>query len=417
MHVVFVTTELATPNHSSGGLASFTANIARVFRENGNQVSIILVSTKEVEIDFDDGIDLYTIYVPMKIWKCIDKYAALAAPALKENKDILRRLIMLKYKSFKTRWIIRKIHKNNPIDIIHCSHHISVQGLLTRNIPYIVRISCLGNIWRGANAAEGNVGYNENPISIIDRFEENVIKDSRYVVSPSNLLAGIVQDNMGVNVNVIESPFVLRNQDWDYSVLEQHSLKDKKYVIHYGSLRYFKGTHVVAKLAKGLLQKNRDLYLVLAGNSGNIQDEHGNIIKAHEMVEQGAGEYADRVIYVGKLVREQLYPLIQNSELCLLPSRMENLANACIEAMSMGKIVVATDGASYEQLIDDGVNGFLCERDNPESFLQGIEKALSLNEEEKRRMECKAVETVKRLSPYKVYNQYLDFYEKVIKEW
>lgn len=417
MHVVFVTTELASSNSSSGGLASFTANIARIFKENGNQVSIILVSTKEINIDFDDGIDLYTIYVPMKIWKCIDKYATLAAPILKENKDILRRLIMLKYKSFKTRWLIRNIHRNNPINIIHCSHHISVQGALTRNIPYVVRLSCLGNIWRGANTVKGNVGYIENSLSIIDRFEEDIIKASRYVVAPSYLLAGIVQDNMGVNVNVIESPFVLRNQDWDDSVLEQYSLKDKKYIIHYGGLRYFKGTHIVAELAESLLQKNPDLYLVLAGNSGNMSDEHGNIIRAHEMVEQGAGECADRFIYVGKLVREQLYPLIQNSELCLLPSRMENLANACIEAMAMGKIVVATDGASYEQLIDNEVNGFLCERDNPESFLQGIGKALSLNDEEKGLMECKAMETVKRLSPDNIYKQYSNFYEKAIKGW
>ena len=38
MHVVFVTNELASTNNASYGLATFTANIARIFRDNGHYV-------------------------------------------------------------------------------------------------------------------------------------------------------------------------------------------------------------------------------------------------------------------------------------------------------------------------------------------------------------------------------------------
>ena len=40
----------------------------------------------------------------------------------------------------------------------------------------------------------------------------------------------------------------------------------------------------------------------------------------NELIRKSAGEYADRVIYAGRLVREQLYPLIKGAEVCLLPS-------------------------------------------------------------------------------------------------
>ena len=104
-----------------------------------------------------------------------------------------------------------------------------------------------------------------------------------------------------------------------------------------------KGTHVVAQLANELLREYSEIYLVLAGNSEELLDKNGKKIKADEFVKKSAGEFADRVIYAGRLVREQLYPFIQNAELCLLPYRMDNLSNACIEAMAMGKIVIGTD--------------------------------------------------------------------------
>ncbi len=39
---------------------------------------------------------------------------------------------------------------------------------------------------------------------------------------------------------------------------------------------------------------------------------------------------------------------------------MDNFPNACIEAMYFSKVVIGTDGASFEQLITHGKNGLLC---------------------------------------------------------
>ena len=145
-------------------------------------------------------------------------------------------------------------------------------------------------------------------------------------------------------------------------------------------------------------------------------DEKGEKVRADELIKKNAGEFSDRVICMGSLPREQLYPFIQNAEICFLPSRIENLSNACIEAMAMGKIVVATNGASYEQLIDDRVSGFLCERDNPESFLKAIYEALNMSKEEKDKMILKASERIKLLNPDTIYRKYFNSYNKVIKE-
>ena len=68
-------------------------------------------------------------------------------------------------------------------------------------------------------------------------------------------------------------------------------------------------------------------------------------------------------------------------------------------------------------MIDDRVSGFLCERDNPESFLQAVEEALSMNEEEKQKMIEKASMRIQQLSPEIIYEKYFDFYKQVMQEW
>ena len=156
----------------------------------------------------------------------------------------------------------------------------------------------------------------------------------------------------------------------------------------------------------------------LAGSSEEIYDENSGMEwKAFELVKQRAGEYGDRVLYLGQLVREKLYPIIENAQICWLPYRLDNLSNACIEAMAMGKIVIGTERSSFEQLIEDRISGFLCERESPESNFSALKEALQMTEQEKQKMGEEAKKQIERLHPEEIYKNYLEYYEKVIREW
>lgn len=418
MNIVFVTIELASQSNSSGGLASFTANMAKIFASYGHHVHIVLASTKECHIEFQEGIEVISLYVPMETWTKMDRAAKVLNHVSRSDRVSITRAFVNLYKARQVRQAVKKIDSVEKIDMIHYCNHGSLNRLSPAGIPYIVRLSGFINIWfGGANTPGGSLEYKKNPLSVRDRLEEFTIRKARFVVSPSYLLAGIAKENLGKEVTVIESPFVINEKEWDDTVRNFWGLNQKKYIIHFGSLKYLKGTHIVARIAKAFLMLYPDFYLVLAGNSEELSDDDGTRVKADELVKKAAGECADRVIYAGRLVREQLYPVIQDAALCLLPSRIENLSNACIEAMAMGKIVVATNGASYEQLIDDRISGFLCERDNPESFLKAVNEALNMDDEAKGRMACKAAERIKQLAPDVIYKKYLEFYQGVIREW
>ena len=414
MHVVFVTTELATNKHPAGGLGSFSANMARIFNEKGHKVTVILASVREENVAMDENIHLRTLYIKKSLWNCFDQVARTLSSFTKESRDEIRIFLINLYKG---RQVNREINQREKIDIIHFCNHGALSLFTNKKIPYVVRISNFLNICNGgANQPNGSTRYEDNRLSIRDRLEDYALKKAAYVVSPSYLIAGMARESLGLNPKVIESAFVLKRTDWDYEIYNK-LLKDRKYIIHYGRLSYLKGIHIVADMAKALLESHPDIMLVLAGNARMMTDEEGKEIHPADLVKRKAEEYGDRVIYLGSLGREQLYPLIENAQICLLPSRIENLPNACIEAMAMGKIVVGTDGASFEQLIDDKKNGFLCVRDDPASYMEAVNDILNMSVDEREQMSEMAMESTKRFAPEIIYGKYLEFYQKVIEDW
>ncbi|SEL97304.1 Glycosyltransferase involved in cell wall bisynthesis [Butyrivibrio sp. ob235] len=420
MHIVFVTPELATIDNASGGLATFTSNIARLFSQHGHFVEIILVTTKEEKIVFDKEIKLYNVNVKKSEWEVYDSISRSIAISEQETKE--KRVFLTNiYKAHKVKELIQSIHRENEIDLIHFCNHGSYSLFMDRSIPYVIRVSGFMNIlFHGADIVGGSVKYKDNELALRDKLEIMDMKKCGYIISPSYLLAEIAKDELSLDSTIIESPFILNSKSWKEDAYIE--LEDKNYILFYGTMRILKGIHVIANIAKGLLQKHKDLYIVLCGKDTILSKKSLNMhgdeeIQASKYVKSMAGNYADRVIVMGQLSREYLYPVINGAELVILPSRIENLSNACIESMALGKIVVGTNGASFEQLIENGVSGFLCERDNSDDFLSVIEKVLSLTEEEKISIIKAAKERIQELEPEKAYKRFLNYYNNVIEKW
>ena len=119
MHLVIMTTELAMTGSSPGGLASFSANLARIFKRNGHKVTILLVTTRENEIFFDDGIEARNIYVEKVTW---DKFANMAetmAALIGEDEVTMCKILVNLYKAELVREVINEINQREKIDIIH----------------------------------------------------------------------------------------------------------------------------------------------------------------------------------------------------------------------------------------------------------------------------------------------------------
>jgi len=115
--------------------------------------------------------------------------------------------------------------------------------------------------------------------------------------------------------------------------------------------------------------------------------------------------------------RNRLFAIVKNAHLCILPTRIDNLPNTVLESMALGKIVISSDKTSVEQLILDGHNGFLAEIDSADGLFQKIDYVMQLSDEEKRKIESRAKDRVKDLTPEKVYAKMMNVYVETITDY
>ncbi len=78
--------------------------------------------------------------------------------------------------------------------------------------------------------------------------------------------------------------------------------------------------------------------------------------------------------------------VIAEHDCVVLPSYREGLSRVLLEGASMGKPIVTTDVPGCRDVVDDGINGYLCEVKDADSLAKQMEKVLLLSEDERREM-------------------------------
>ena len=109
----------------------------------------------------------------------------------------------------------------------------------------------------------------------------------------------------------------------------------------------------------------------------------------------------------------KVYDVLRKSDIFVTASASEGFGLAVTEAMSVGLPVVAYKGAgALDDLIENGINGYLCEDDN--TF---VEKLAILLDNEKQRlfMGEKAIKSIKRYDSNIIWNKWAQLLEHLIR--
>lgn len=80
---------------------------------------------------------------------------------------------------------------------------------------------------------------------------------------------------------------------------------------------------------------------------------------------------------LGRLDGDAVVAEMQQADALLFPSRSEGFGQVVVEAMACGMPVIATRGSSMPELIDDGITGLLCPRDDVAAFAQAARRLAS----------------------------------------
>lgn len=396
MKVAFVTSEYVTEPNFDGGLANYVYRVSLALSERGHK-PIVLIPSKEKRSFFHDDIEVHKVAIQMG--RSIKLFSRLLGYRFH---PLLKHL----HRSWIINGAVRELHRQNPLSIIQYSHIAGTGFFRPAHIPSVIRISSHTTLWR----MHGGYEYlDARSIKQQELLELAAIKRADGIYSPSELLAEVFQKESNREICVIESPFVLDQLfETDYSAMK--IVSSKKYILFFGTLNKLKGLLVIAKMVYKLLASHPNLYFVFVGKSG----EHYHGMPIIDYVRKMAQEYSERIIYLGKLPHSQLYPILEKADAVVMPSLIDNFPNACLEAMAHRKVVIGTRGASFDQLLQDGVSGLLCEKDSPQSLLKAIDKALHLTDHQRKEMGQSAWERIQQLRPEIAAIKLEEFYNSII---
>jgi glycosyltransferase involved in cell wall biosynthesis len=96
----------------------------------------------------------------------------------------------------------------------------------------------------------------------------------------------------------------------------------------------------------------------------------------------------------------------------VLPSLIDNLPNACLEAMALGKPVVGTRGASFEEMIRDGETGFLVPAGDAEALADTL--CAAWREPRLDEIGRAAAAAVQAYAPQETVQAFLDYAQEII---
>ena len=397
MHILFTAYEFVTERRPCGGCGNYLANIATVLSQHNHKVTILLLSDHNGEIEWKKNVRIVAFkYEYVNSVLDIDELIHLTLNV--DTSEYVNKSLAFHKK-------IQEIHKRDKIDIIqHNGDHLECWHRCW-NIPTVVRLSSFTPWCKQAYNPRSDM----KDLSWLDTWDTRLflypLRKADAVYSPSNCVARFVNSKLSNKVNVIESPFMPEKQQEIRVSMPQ--LEGKKYLLFFGRLCVLKGINIIISSIHQILKENQDFYFVFAGNP----EQKGMVNR----ILNAADEFKERVIILGEIKDKTLMQsIIKESYACVLPSRADNLSNSCIEAMGLGKIVIGTYGASFEQLIQNKKNGLLIKRDSSAALMKAIRYLNSMTYEMRKEMEEHAIERIKKMQPELIYEKVIGLYEEVI---
>ena len=133
------------------------------------------------------------------------------------------------------------------------------------------------------------------------------------------------------------------------------------------------------------------------------------ILARRQITKKGLG---DRVIFLGNQSRVEA--VLPCADLFLLPSEEESFGLAALEALASGVPVIGTSGTGLVEVIEDNVNGFLCQvGDTTEMAEKGI--ALLTDPDRLAKFKSEAARLAdERFNSDKIISEYENYYQEVL---
>lgn len=377
MNIVFVSKE-CPPSARSSGIGTYVWETGRELAHIGHNVTVIAAS--------DDGQLSSSIPSPrMSVIRLPDDELTV------ENRHIVTRILHapldqgIAYRRRVADCIATVIESHNP-DVIEFPGYRgeSVMWLAgQRLLPMVVRMhgftAGIGAVWKDRVSATTRLQLN---------WERKELNAADLITVVSEHQARPVRALFGAGrVRVVHNS--INSEHWrNLSVHAPQGAMGPHDVLFAGSLLWRKGIFVLLRAANRLRQTGWRGRLLLAGRTSH---EFERFIRSRAALGSGLPEW---VVRLGVCQRERLAGLYRDAGVCCFPSMVEPFSYTCLEAMACGGLVVGSSRTGMAEVLTETC-GFLVPPGDVAALAVALRSALSMSDEERRRMREAAQQRVR----------------------
>lgn len=380
MHIAFLTPEYpGFKTGISGGLGTSIHNLALALTQQGLKISVFVYGQSIDENYIGDGIQYYRI------------------------RNTKRKGLSWWLTRKKIERAIHTVHQQDPIDIMEVPDWTGFSAWI--NFPCKVVMRMHGSDTYFCHLDKRPVKWkNYLQERIAFKQADALIAVSDFVGRQSNAVFGLNRD-FYVIPNGIDS-----NR---FSTVTNTS--KEKIILYFGTLIRKKGALDIPLIFNLVIKRMPDAKLVLVGS--DAKDVITNSTSTWGMMQQlFSSEAIHQSTYLGKKPYTEMEAYIQKASVCIFPSYAEGLPVSWLEAMAMGKAIVASNIGWACEMMEHEKEALLCHPSHHEAFASNILLQLSdsslrqtLGENARRRVEAQFDNKI-------VAKQNIEFYSNILSE-
>lgn len=262
-----------------------------------------------------------------------------------------------------------EISRNEPVRLVHCHDIFAVYALRDIQKPIVLTV-------HGPTSRELKmIGWRDKKaLAAVQWIEKTAYDRAEMIIAVDTGQKEILVEDFGIPQSKIIVIFNAVDTDEVKLLSLRESLEfrfDHPFVLVPRRLVPKNGVSITIKAMKFL--QNKNCTLVIAGD-GPEKSKLLKLCKTQELTE--------RVVFLEALPREKLLPLMAQAQVLVIPSLpihgvIEATSLSVLEAMSLGKVVIASRIGGLNEIISHVENGFLFDAGDEKMLAELLSKILS----------------------------------------
>lgn len=286
------------------------------------------------------------------------------------------------------------IARTIPCDIIHSHDWLTYPaGIHAKNVtgkPLVIHVHATD-----FDRSRGNV----NPT--VFAIEKDGMNNADHIITVSNLTRRTVIEKYGISPDKVTTVHnAVIPLDRELLDLKRTETKDKV-ITFLGRITMQKGPEYFVEAAAKVLHKTKNVRFVMAG-SGDMMDKMIRLVAKRGI--------SDRFHFTGFLKGKQVYEMLRNSDVYVMPSVSEPFGISPLEAMEMGVPSIISKQSGCAEILDNVIKTDYWDIDAMADAMHSIITNSALH----KTLKEKGIEEIHGITWEKAGQKVIDIYNKVL---